>query len=126
MMSKSDQWVNILIIGSIILYLTVWAIGYKGHKFAYLASILNLISGGAILLYWVIRQIQISQHIFEMREMLVILFEVVVIACAILFILSSQRNGGLKVIQYIFFGIHLSVLVLGLVFMLTFKMTRLF
>jgi hypothetical protein len=125
MMSKSDQWVNIILIGTIILYLAIWAIGYKTHKFAYFASILNLVSGGIILLYWVIRQMQITQHIFEMREMLGLLFEVVVIACAILYILSSQRTGGLKVMQYIFFGIHLIVLVLGLVFMMTFKMNKL-
>ncbi|MFZ1678989.1 MAG: hypothetical protein WBP41_14765 [Saprospiraceae bacterium] len=125
MMSKSDQWVNIILIGTIILYLSIWAIGYKAHKFAYLASIVNIVSGAAILLYWVIRQIQITQHIFELREILVLLFEVVVIACGIFYILSSQRGGGLKILQYLFFGIHLTVLVLGLIFMITFKMNRL-
>ncbi len=124
-MSRLDQWANIILIGSIILYLAIWAIGYKTHKFAYFASVLNLVSGGVILLYWFIRQMQITQHIYEMREMLGLLFEVVVIACAIMYILSSQRTGGLKIMQYVFYGIHLIVLVLGLVFMMTFKITRL-
>ncbi|MBK9985173.1 MAG: hypothetical protein IPP15_22915 [Saprospiraceae bacterium] len=125
MMSKSDQYVNILIIGTIILYLAIGVIGYKGQKFAYLASIVNIITGGAILLYWSLRQIQITQHIFELREILVLLFEVVVIACGVFYILSSERGGGLKIVQYLFYGIHLIVFVLGLIFMMTFKITRL-
>lgn len=124
-MSKIDQWANLIIIGSIILYLAIGVIGIKGHKFAYLASIINVCTGGVILLYWVVRQIQITQHIFEMREILFLLFEVVVIACAIMFIMSSQRGSGLKVIQYIFYGIHFTVLILALIFMMTFKMNRL-
>ncbi len=124
-MSKLDQWANLIIIGSIILYLAIGVIGIKGHKFPYLASIINVITGGIILLYWIIRQIQITQHIFEMREILFLFFEVVVIVCAIMYIMSSQRSGGLKVMQYIFYGIHFTVLILALVFMMTFKMNRL-
>lgn len=124
-MNKSDQWVNMVLILAILLYMAVLAYGYYSHKLAYLSSIVNLITGGSIVLYWIMRQLQITQHIFEIREILVLLFEVFVIFCAVYYLASGQRNISLKVMQHIFFGIHFLVLVLGIIFLLTFKMPRL-
>ena len=125
LMVKTDQWVIITIILLILVHLSIWAIGHFTHKFAYLAAILNIAAGASVILYWVIRQMQIEQHFIESREIMVLLFEVVVIVLAVMYLLATQKSQGLKVMQAIFFGLHLTVLVLGLVFMLTFKMNKL-
>jgi hypothetical protein len=124
-MSKPDQWVIITIGLLILLHLSVLAIGYFTARFAYLSAVQNAAAGVSIILYWAIRQLQIEQHTIETRELIVLLFEVVVIAAAVFYIGTSQRDSWLRVMQYIFFGIHLLALVLGLIFMLTFKMNKL-
>lgn len=125
-MSKSDQWVNLLIIIFIMSYVLTLVIGYLTHRFASLAAIINISTGATVIIYWVVRQLQVQQHYFDNREILLLFFEGAVIVFGAIYIFSVQKNEGLKVMQSIFFGIHFLVLILGLVFMLTFKMTKLF
>jgi len=124
-MSRSDQWVVITIVLLILLHLSIFAIGYFTARLSYLAAVLNLAAGVSIILYWAIRQLQIEQHIIEPREIIVLLFETVVGGAAVFFIVSNQRDSWLRIMQWLFFGIHLTALVLGLIFMLTFKMNKL-
>ncbi len=123
-MTSSDQWVKILLTGFIIIYLFILVAGYFTHKFSYYVSFLNVATGATILTYWIVRQLQIEQHIIETKEVLILLGEVVVIACGLIFILSSQKNIGLKVAQYAFYGIHLIAMILFFIFMVTFKINR--
>jgi hypothetical protein len=125
-MSRSDQWVNIAIVLCILVYLSILIFGYFTHKFAFLAAILNVATGASIIFYWVIRQLQIQQHYFDNREIMILLFEVVVIVIAAKYIFSIQKSQGFKVMQSVIYGIHFLMLILGLVFMLTFKITKLF
>ncbi len=124
-MSISDQWIKIIITGLIILYLCVLVTGYFTHKFAYFTSFLNAATGASILIYWITRQMQIEQHIIEAKEVLILLFEVIVIACAVFYIIGGQKNIGLKVLQYVFYGTHLIAMILFFIFMVTFKINRL-
>ena len=124
-MGKSDQWVIITIALLILLHLSILAIGYFTTKLPYLASVLNLAAGISIILYWIIRQIQIEQHTIELREIIVLFFEVVVIGGAVFYMVATQKNNWLKIMQYLFFGMHLLVLIVGLIFMVTFKMNKL-
>lgn len=124
-MSKSDQWVIIVIGLLILLYLSILIIGYFTGRFSYLSALLNAATGTSIVLYWAIRQLQIEQHIIETREIVVLLFEVLVIAGAVFYVAGNQKHNWLRVMQCIFFGIHLAVLLLGLIFMLTFKINKL-
>ncbi len=124
-MIKSDQWVIITISFLILLHLSIFAIGYFTGKFAYLAAFLNIAAGASIILYWATKQIQIVQHSIETREMVVLLFEVAVIGSAVFYIGIDHKHYWLKIMQHLVFGIHLTVLLLGLVFMLTFKLNKL-
>ena len=124
-MNKSDQWVNMVIVIIILVYLAVMVIGYFTHKFVTLAAMVNIATGASVILYWVVRQLQVQQHYFDNREIMLLFFEAMVIVLAAIYIFSIQKNPGLKVMQSIFFGIHFLVLILGLVFMLTFKITKL-
>ena len=124
-MSKSDQWVIIAICVLILLYLTILVIGNLTGRFSYLSAFLNAVTGTSIFLYWAIKQIQIDQHIIETRELIVLFFEVLIVAGAVYYVVGNQKYNWLRVMQCIFFGIHLTALLLGLIFMFTFKINKL-
>jgi len=124
-MIKLDQSVVIIVGLLILLYLSVWAVGYFTGKLFYFMSILNLASAAAIILYWTVRQLKIQQHTIELREIVVLGAELIVIACALYVIAAGNKFNWLKVVQYIVFAIHFLLLLLALIFMLTFKMNRL-
>jgi hypothetical protein len=124
-MSKSDQWVIIAICVLILLYLSTLVIGNLTGRFSYLSAFLNAFTGASIILYWTIKQIQIEQHIIETREIIVLLFEVLMVGAAVYYVAGNQRHNWLRVMQCIFFGIHLAALLLGLIFMFTFKINKL-
>ena len=124
-MSRTDQWANSILVLLLLLYASVWAYGYFTNRLLYVISFLNLATGIAIIVYWVVKQLQIQQHFIEGREVAVLCFELIVIGTALYGIFSGHVNNWLKVTQYTFFGIHFLVLIGGLIFMLTFKMNRL-
>jgi hypothetical protein len=61
-----------------------------------------------------------------MREWAVLLFEAITVGISIYAIVTKQWTGGLRIFAYIFFGIHLFVLLAMVIFAMTFKMKRLF
>ena len=124
-MSKSDQWVIIAICVLILLYLSILVIGNLTGRFSYLSAFLNAVTGTSIILYWAIKQIQIDQHIIETRELIVLFFEVMIVAGDVYYVVGHQKYNWLRVMQCIFFGIHLAALLLGLIFMFTFKINKL-
>ena len=124
-MSKSYQWVIIAICVLIFLYLSILVIGNLTGRFSYLSAFLNAVTGTSIILYWAIKQIQIDQHIIETRELIVLFFEVLIVAGAVYYVVGNQKYNWLRVMQWIFFGIHLTALLLGLIFMFTFKINKL-
>lgn len=123
-MSKSDQWISIFIAFLILIHLSVLIISIVYHKISWM-PVLNLLAALAVILYWVQKQISFSHQILYSSELAVLGFEVAVIAFAVYSILNKQNVNWLMIIQKTVFGIHLSVLVLFLVFMLTFKINRL-
>jgi len=125
-MSRSDQWVNILLAVLVILYFSILIIGLILHKLPVLIPLLNIAVALLIIVYWIQKQLRIDQHFIEGREMLVLGIEMLVIATAIYFVNTAHRYHWLKIIQFWIFGIHLVLLLLFIVFMLTFKMNRLF
>lgn len=124
-MPNSNQWVLIIVIAIITVFLTVFVMGYKTNQLAFFIPLLNLVSALTLLLYWLQKQIRITQHNIDLREIMVLSLEVIVMSCAIYSIMSHQHQHWLSVIQYIFFAIHLLCLILFLVFVLTFKTKRL-
>jgi hypothetical protein len=125
-MSKADQWVVISVLAVLMIHGLVLIAGLITNRLSYFAGILNLIMGMSVLIYWIQKQLRIEYHIFEMREWVVLLFEAAVAGISIYSIFASQWTTGFRVLQYIFFGIHSVILILLLIFMLTFKMDRLF
>ena len=125
-MNKSDQWVNVMLAILILIHVSILIIGLVIHKLPVLIPLLNIAVAFSIIIYWIQKQLRIEQHFNDMREMIVLGMEVIVIATAVYFINTLHRDQWLKVMQYVIFGIHLICLLLFLIFMLTFKMKRLF
>lgn len=123
-MNKTDQPVIIIMLLLIVLDLAAWIGGYVCGRLPRFTAIVNGLTGLAIIGYWGTRQLQIQQHYIEFKEMVVLGLELLVVFLAV-----YQPANGIKVkwhtiMQYAVFGIHLVVLVLGLLFMLTFRMER--
>ena len=123
-MSK-DQWINLSLLVSIAAYISILIIGLVNQKLSYLTAMLNLITALVILFYWIQKEIRIQQHMTELREIVVLCFEVIVIGCVVYSLATKQWSNWIRIVHYVVFGIHLLALLLFLIFMLTFKMKRL-
>jgi hypothetical protein len=124
-MAKSNQTVLMILITLILLFLAVLIIGYKTNQLAFLIPLLNLASGSSLLIYWIQKQIRITQHIFELSEMSVLGAEMIVVGCAFYALMGKAEYPWLRVLHYVFWTIHFLCLGAFLVFMLTFKIKKL-
>ena len=124
-MGKSDQGVVIIMLLLVVLYLIIWAMGYFAQKLPLFIALLNIFTALAVVGYWAIRQSQIHQHYFDVREMTVLGIEIIICIAAIYSIASGNKYKWIILIQYAVSGFHLLVLVMAVVFMFTFKMTKL-
>ncbi len=124
-MSKTDKWVIIILVICILINISVWVAGLIKHKLVLYFSFLNGLTGLILITYWTAREIKITQHFIETREIAVLSFEALVIAISVYAISSASLNNWIKITQYTVFAVHFACLVLFLIFMLTFKMDRL-
>ena len=124
-MVKTDQSVIIIIVLIILIHLSIWIVGSASGKLQYLITILNLLSASSIILYWIQKQLRITQHIFELREILGLTFELSIVCIAAYSLSKDTSINWIRIFQYIIFGIHFTALILFLIFMLTFKLNKL-
>ncbi|MHA4808058.1 hypothetical protein ACX0G9_08120 [Flavitalea flava] len=124
-MGKTDQGVIVGLITIIVANVIVLGIGYYTKKMITLTAFLNFLTSGSFVIYWIAKQIKVQQHIFETRELVVVFLEFMVVGFSLYVIAASKPIGWIKNIQYVIWGIHLAVLLGGLVFMFTFKMNKL-
>lgn len=124
-MSRSDQWVLFIALAAVVTHISAFIAGLVTNRLPYLMSILNLACSLILVLYWIQKQLRITQHIFETREILVLCLEVTVVVVSVYSLASNTWNTSSRIFQYIVSGIHLLVLIAFILFMLTFKMKKL-
>ncbi len=124
-MSNSDKRISAAVAFGIIIHLVILTLGFIIPSFFISTPLLNLIVGLSILAYWLQKQIRITQHYFELREFVVLSSEVIVIASAVCSLLMRQIQW-LSVAQVVILSVHLIALLVFFVFMITFKMKKLF
>lgn len=125
-MSSSDQKIKIVLICCIIIHvITSIALGANFITFSSLLF-LNLLSAAAIILYWIIKQLRIAKHYFELRELVVLCLEGLICSFSLYAFFSNSWSLLTRIFSWGIFAIHLLALVAFLVFMLTFKMKKLF
>ena len=125
-MNPSDYWVKAILLFGILIYAIALIGGLITHKLLLYALIINTLSGLVVIVYWIQKQLQITQHIFEAREMIFLGFEAVVVAVAVYSLLSPHVGHWLRVLQYLLFSIQFIFLVGLLLFFLFFKIDKLF
>ncbi|MCW3116077.1 MAG: hypothetical protein JWM28_159, partial [Chitinophagaceae bacterium] len=96
------------------------------NKLPFYIVFINLLAGLSVIIYWIQKQIRITQHSIEFREMIFLVIESLIVGISVYYILSSPLNHWIKVVQYIIFGLHWILTLLALAFMLTFRIKRLF
>ena len=124
-MSKTDSWVNVIVIAVIAVYIIAWILGLVTHKLVNYFSVINAATALAILIYWTQKQVHITQHYLETREIIFLGIEALFAGISVYAIFTSIIDHWLKITQYIIFSLHLIALILFLIFMLTFKLKRL-
>lgn len=125
-MSRSDQWLTIFVVTVALIHVAAFFTGSVTQKLFFPLAIVNLVSGSSILIYWIQKQLRITQHIFEGREMAVLGLEAVIVFVTAYSLASNHWTSWTRVFQYIVFGIHVIILLLFIIFILTFRMKRLF
>lgn len=125
-MSSENRSILIIVIVTILLHISIWLIGYFTNRISYLVSFLNFLFAASILAYWLINEIIIRQNSPESRELVFVCFIFIVAGSALYKIISASHLKWLAILQYVFFGIDVAILIAALIFMLTFKISRLF
>ncbi len=123
-MGRKDKLVVTVMLIFILANVSVLIIGILINKLPFLTGIVNFIAAVCILTYWVQKQIRVTQHFIECREITVLFFEFFIAVSFIFFITTGKCQAWQRILQYVFFGMHFLALIAGLIFMLTFKIKR--
>jgi hypothetical protein len=125
-MKLSDKQVKAVVVCCILVYLlTLVASEFILHTMFYFLF-LNALSSASVIFYWITRQLKITSHHFERREMVVLALEFVACIFSIYAMFTNRLTATLIVASYSIFTIHLLALVAFMIFMMTFKITKLF
>ncbi|SHH91308.1 hypothetical protein SAMN04488109_6044 [Chryseolinea serpens] len=123
-MSTTDKQVCAAVAMVVLIHAIVLIVGLASSSFGIIVY-LNLAVSVSLLLYWTQKQIRIQQHIMEFREMLVVVFEALVAGCSV-YALIEAPVGWLWVAHVVISGIHFLAILVFFIFMLTFKIKKLF
>ena len=126
MRKPGDRQVVIIIIVFLFLYAAVLITGVAMHQLLLLVSVMNTIAGSLMISYWVWDKLRPLQRMTEQREIIVLSIEGLFAAVSLYAVITNGLSYWLTVVQYIIFTLHAVLLLLFLVFMLTFKIKKLF
>jgi hypothetical protein len=124
-MSKTDRWVDVFLIALIAIHFIILATALARQTFFIFIPVLNIILGLIAIIYWIQHQLRVQQHYIEYGEMIALSIEALFVALCIYSITSNSEKNWLKILSCIICGIHLLLLIGGLYFMFTFKITKL-
>ena len=125
-MTNPDKQIISALAITILIHIGILAISIFIPLLSYLIVALNLIVGLSVLSYWAQKEIRSKQHFIEFRGIAVLSFEVVVIVTAVYSIIEFHFISWLSIAYLIIEVIHFFFLVIFFIFMLTFKIKKLF
>lgn len=124
-MAATDRQVKALLALIIIFHCLLFLLYLRNHHRLIYLAVINGATAFTLLVYWLNKQIRITQRHTEGREIIVLAAELLVLLSAIAAIVYSQLAGWLHIMQVIIFFIHFVVLVLAAIFMWSWKMKKL-
>ncbi|MEP7259392.1 MAG: hypothetical protein ABI687_13415 [Flavitalea sp.] len=125
-MSKSDKLVIIILSLSILLHVGAWMLGLWKHKLLQYISPLNAVVAIGFLGYWIQNELRITQHYIETREIVFLSLESLILVFSIYSLIAVQPGNWVRITHYVIFSLNLTAMVLFLIFMANFKITKLF
>lgn len=125
-MSHSDKRISAAIVVIILIHIAILTISLLIPDLSFLIALINLLVSSSICIYWIQKQLRITQRIFELRESIVLSLEVVVTGCSVYSMFIDTHTVWLTAVNFFIVGIHLLLFLAFFVFMLTFKMKKLF
>lgn len=125
-MAISNRQFKALIILFLLIYGFILFTCFSGHQRVNYIPLLNTITSASILFYWIRKQLRITQHIYELREMVVLCLEIIFLGISVYTFFINLPIQWLTITGYVISGIHFIVLIVFLIFTLTFKMKKLF
>jgi len=127
MSNNIDRRVNAILIFSLCLYAAVLITGLVMHQLYLYIFITNAVAGLLLMGYWIWNKLRPPKRSkTERREIIIFSAEGLFVAIALYALFSGSLNDWLIITQYIIFALHAVVLILFLIFMLTFKIKKLF
>src|SRR5689334_6219883 len=105
-MGNSDKQVILILSLIIAAYIVTWIAGVMRHQLTYYFSFLNAATALILIVYWVQKQLSITQHSFEGREIAVLLLEGLVLGISVYCIVVRPGMQWAKIVQYVVFGLH--------------------
>ena len=125
-MSISNRLAITILVFLIIIQIATGVVGSILDETLTAITFINAFFSIAILIYRIQHEIRITQHSKDAREIIFLCFEVFVAAISIYTIAFAVTNMWIAVIQYVIYFCHLTALILLFIFMLTFKIKKLF
>lgn len=123
-MSTTDKQISAAVALVVLVHAIVLIAGLVSSSVGIIVY-LNLAVSVSLLLYWTQKQIRIQQHVMELREMTVLVFEALVAGCSV-YALIETPVGWLRVAHVVISGIHFLAALVFFTFLLTFKIKKLF
>lgn len=123
-MSRSDKQTSGAVAAIILIHASILIVEWVSYHPVLLVG-LNLTVSASLLLYWIQKQIRIQQHVVELRETLVLAFEISVASLSS-YSLMEDPVKWVWVSHVIFSVTHLLAALAFFIFMLTFRMRKLF
>ncbi|MEO5594150.1 MAG: hypothetical protein ABIR15_00290 [Chitinophagaceae bacterium] len=97
------------------------------HQLYLYVSVTNAVAGLLLMAYWIWNKLRpLKRSITERREIFVFSTEGLFVALALYALFLRESPDWLIITQYIIFTLHAITLILFLIFMLTFKIKKLF
>jgi hypothetical protein len=125
-MSISNRLAITILVSLIIIQIATGVVGSILDETLRAVTFINAFFSIAILIYRIQHEMRITQHSKDAREITFLCFEVFVAAISIYTTVFVVTNAWVTGIQYIIYFCHLTALILLLIFMLTFKIKKLF
>ena len=123
-MSTSDKQISAAVALVVLIHAAVLITELVSPGFGVVVY-LNLTVSVSLLFYWTQKQIRIQQHVIELREVVVLAFETAIAGCSV-YALIEEPARWLRVTHVIISGVHFLAVLAFFIFMLTFRMKKLF
>ncbi|HEY5749745.1 MAG TPA: hypothetical protein VIU12_26935 [Chryseolinea sp.] len=123
-MSTSDKQISVAVALIVLIHAAVLIMKLVSSSVGIIVY-LNLTVSVSLLLYWTQKQIRIQQHVVELREVVVLAFEAVVAGFSV-YALMEEPVRWLRVMHVVISGVHFLAVLGFFIFMLTFRMRKLF